>query len=377
MIMEWRNYNVYYTDIDRLILNCVHPVLERCRGTLDLCFWERHFAGGPHLRVRMRGSAEATAGVGRELIQEAQSFFLAFPSQRSPEYSHELTRRLLALEGEEVQDEDLLYRVDQILERPYDRLHHRLASDEAAGVLESFLHDSEELAVAILSSDSPKMETMLRLYFLEALFVSGSLVRGSVSFKSHWEGFGAVSATRDLNERIEKSYTKNRESIKETMLEVQEEYDNTTPPNPLLSDWLALLDRYRERAASILEAGIHLTHQPSTAEEVRQSWEHLSPRMVRESSFVNAIYKDARFMASAQFEPRLLIPRVLTNLLYSMASLVGLRPLDRMVLCYYAHRAVEEHFGCDLTDVLRETIEQVVNQHAYRLVGQEASPLPA
>lgn len=53
MPYEWRNYQIYYTDVDRLIVECAAPLTDRLRPATRTAFWERHYAGGPHLRVRV------------------------------------------------------------------------------------------------------------------------------------------------------------------------------------------------------------------------------------------------------------------------------------------------------------------------------------
>ena len=57
----------------------------------------------------------------------------------------------------------------------------------------------------------------------------------------------------------------------------------------------------------------------------------------------------------------------------SLISVLGLRFVDKLALCYYAHRIIEEHFNCDLTDILRTTMAFVVNRHKARLDGEPST----
>jgi hypothetical protein len=43
-----------------------------------------------------------------------------------------------------------------------------------------------------------------------------------------------------------------------------------------------------------------------------------------------------------------------------------LSPIDKFSLCYFAHRAVEEHFDCDLEAILHRNIAWMKNRHGHR-----------
>jgi len=371
---EWRNYHIYYTNLDKLIIECVHPLLLRRDSELENCFWERHYAGGPHLRVRLKGDDPGVDEVGAELIRETRQFLASHPSTPIDNYSPEAVKKLLSWEDEGVEDEDLVYRLDEILERPYQRVEHRLASDEAAALLEDFLHDSMPLTIAILKSERPKMVEVLRLYFLEALFVSGNLPGGCVSFKSHWEGLAAFFASRHgLNERIKENYLKKRDTIIELMLEVKGAYDSgSIEKDPILRHWHDLMQRNRARTKAILDSGQHVTKQATNLEEARWSKQYMEERKLEHNPFLNTLWSDERFMASIQYEYSMLWPRVLTNLLYSLAAVVGLKLIDKMTLCYYAHRAAEDYFECDLTDILKETVKEIIDKNKHRFPSSDA-----
>ena len=89
---EWRNYHIFYTDLNRLIVECVYPVLERSEQYLKNCFWERHYAGGPHLRVRLHGSADDVSKAASEFVAEANSSLLSFRVRRKATILQNLRR---------------------------------------------------------------------------------------------------------------------------------------------------------------------------------------------------------------------------------------------------------------------------------------------
>ena len=360
---EWRSFHVYYTNPDRILLECIAPLLRSFKADLNLCFWERHYAGGPHIRARFYGEPSSLTTVEQRFLTAVESYLESFPSAALPSYSAEDARQLLEMESEAYEPDDLEYRVNVIQQRPYQRLNSRFIQGSALQLLHEFLHDSNPVSEAILKEPRAKRHHLLRMYFLNALVSLGSLARGSVSFKSHWSGFAAEFPNHAATERIRSSFEQQQHAITATMLEVQRRYDaRDFSGDPILQHWLVLLQQYGEKSRAILQAGepISLTVKP---EEIREYRDSLG-RKGDPSEFMQVLLQDERFIAAFRHEPALAWPRALTNLLYMIIPMVGLTVLDRMALCYYAHRAVEIHFRCDLTDVLRETIAAVMGRRA-------------
>jgi Lantibiotic biosynthesis dehydratase C-term len=364
----WHNYHVYYSDLNRLILDCVHPLLESYKEQLDMWFWERHYAGGPHLRVRMRGKEEDLNRASRDVEDQIKRYLICNPSRPILTYSPAHAKLMLAIEEEEIGAEDLAYHVNQIKPYPYQRLQHHLASDDAADLLEHFLHDSMPMVLLILKSHRPVKEELMRLYFAHAVLVTGEMPRGCVAYKSHWEGFAAFMPVRQVVSRIQEQYLRSRERVDDLMQEVLDHYrEKRMDRDPILGAWQALASEYKARTLAILSQEHQVTRQPTSVEEVRGARGRVMEAMVEDSPFVRALFRDERFMASIQFHQDFLWPRVLTNFLYQVVSAAGLPMLEKMSLCYCAHRAAEDRWHCDLTDFLEETMESVIQRHGQRL----------
>ncbi len=365
---SWRNYHIYYSDLNELILDCVYPLLQKYDARLDTFFWERHYAGGPHLRVRLRGYAEALEPVCEDFLAEVRHYLAMNPSKPLSNYSSDSVKSMLEMEGEETLGEGLDYRVNEVAAVPYQRLHHRLASDEAARLLEDFLHSSMPLVAAILRSHRPVREEVLRLYFAHALIVTGEVPRGCVAYKSHWEGFASHFSIRALISRIENQYERDRDQIREIMLSVDRDYRrNSFDRDPVLGRWQALSGQYGARAMAILRSGDQITHQAKSVEEVRTARKAIMESMVEDSDFIRTLFRDERFLALIQFHHDFLWPRVITNLLYQVVAAAGLPMIEKMAMCYFAHRAAEDYWKCDLVAILEETIQTVINEHSARI----------
>ncbi|HEX2094848.1 MAG TPA: lantibiotic dehydratase C-terminal domain-containing protein [Longimicrobiaceae bacterium] len=371
---EWRSFHLYYRDVDRLILECVHPVLVRSGERVERGFWERHYAGGPHLRVALRGAAPDLDTACSDLVDSARRFFAEHPSSDLDSYSETRAAELLRKEGRQPDEEDLRYRNNTLLERPYAPPRHVYVSDEAAAVAEEFRHAMMPLAVELVGGARPRREQMLRIFFLHALlFGDGDPARGAVSFKSHWEGFAATARYPEIVERIVDSYRSNRAGILQLMEEVRESFERgELERDPVLGAWRDLVTRFRTRARQVLQQGAQLTPQPSTPAEAARLREEVLGNVRRESDFVRTLWADERFIASIQHEPAFLVPRVLTNLLYLVVAAAGLSPLDKMALCHHSFRAVEEHYGCNLNQILEQNIAAVVRSHSHRWGSSEA-----
>jgi Lantibiotic biosynthesis dehydratase C-term len=364
---EWRAWHLYYGDLNRLLLECVHPFLERHAGEVDTWFWQRHYAGGPHLRVRLKGAPWMLAAAGAGLVREAEAFMAANPSE-DVAYAPERAAKLMEMEGETPADGELAYRNNAVEEAPYRRDAHGLASEEALGMAEDFRRDSAGVVVDALRGPVPLREQLLRLYFAQFLAVGGSLPAGAVASKSHWEGFAATFASAEAVERIRATYERERETIHRSLLHVASWW-NGEADDALLTRWAALLAAYDARAGAVIRGGTHLTKQITTLDELEHAREVAGRSIQRDSDFLSALYGDRHFLAAIQFEPAFLVPRVLVNLLYMLVAAAGVSPVEKMALCHFASRAVEEHFGCDLTELLRENMRRVSGAHAQRLAG--------
>ncbi|HEY4905015.1 MAG TPA: lantibiotic dehydratase C-terminal domain-containing protein [Candidatus Sulfotelmatobacter sp.] len=360
---EWRSYHVYYTDIDRLLLECIGPCLRTLDGSLSMYFWERHYAGGRHVRVRFRGSVADLNVVGKQFVSAVQRYLELYPSARLTNYSSDDARQMLEMEGEVYDPDDLNYRINAICEQQYQRLKSRYVQGEGLELLHEFLHDSNALTVAMLKDPAAKLDNLLSLFFLNALFVDGGLQQGSVSYKSHWSGFAATFGGRPIIERIRRSFEEQKDSIIARMLEVQDAYSRRNfSHQPVLAEWHRLLDKYGRKAKVLLSSGVQISFT-MTPHEIRGYRDFVGQHAHEKSEFMQVLLEDERFVAAFRHEQSLAWPRVLVNLLYMIVPALGLTILDRMALCYFAHRGVETHLQCDLTDVLRTTITTTLRNY--------------
>jgi hypothetical protein len=361
-----RRYDVHYSHLDALLVDCVHPIVLRHRDRVRHASWERHFAGGPHLRIRLQGDDAEVDVASAELLAAVERFLHDRPSP-DVAYSPALVSSLLQREGSPVENgDDITYRNDVVIERT-GSAPHGVSSPDAVRLLEDFQHDCMPVAGRILDDTRPRRESVLRLYFLHALIVGGDLPKGSVSWRSHWEGLASSWPSARVIERIRETYDAQRDPIRRLMLEVLAVHDaKAWAEDAVLSGWRELALAYRQRIRTTVKDAGPLTRQPVDVEEARRFRAGIENRWHRESAFLKTFCADEEFLVSIQHAPSMLVSRVLVNLFYVLVAAVGLTPLDKFSLCYFAHRSVEEHFDCDLRTILERNMAKVKDASARR-----------
>jgi hypothetical protein len=352
---------MYSASPRNLILDVIDPILRSAQSSLGRCFWERHCLGGAHVRVRLVGDSGKVEEVAAGLSRSARHYFAAHPSTVDKEYSEERVRAFCASESDRSPKRaELRYRVDTVEEGGYWRRRADLASPQALDLLETFLQERMHLAAAILrleTAHARKLE-LLRLYWFLATMGFRSIAHGCVSYRSHWEGFAVRASRRPLAERVEQAYMRNRAMFAEECRSVsaaQSDLSNYAQ----LQEAATVFGRVTERTRLYLASGTCLTKQAESADQVLRLRQRL-PADVDANRFLSSLYRDERFLASWSGEPKLIVPRVRTNLLYSLVRDMGLSMLDRFSLCYFAFRTAEAVFEVDLCDLLCENIDAVV-----------------
>lgn len=364
--MHERHLRMYYSTLDRLTLDCVWPVLQRYRARLDRCFCERHYAGGAHLRVSLGGDESASREAAATLHEAACTYISEHPSPPKA-YSFHAAQSMLAREGEPVLSDELEYRNNSVAASAPPPRHYAYASETAEALSNEFRHDAMPLAIAIMRA-ADRRRQMLSLYASYALLVGkGDLAAGSVSLKSHWEGFAFALPDASLVERVEAVERRHASELLSTLREVVHRHAaGTIGESPVLDEWNTLFHKYFERASAIFAQGQSLSYQPADLAHVGRLRDKTFASQRRSSGFMDALFADPRYLASVQYEPSFLRTRVMTNLLYILVALAGFNALDRQCFCYLTWRTVERHCDCDLTDVLRHNVSRVVQRYVAR-----------
>lgn len=365
MTETWRALHAHTTAVESLLLSVVGPFMERHQQRLTHEFWERHYAGGPHVRVRLQAAAGDIEVLEAELRSELHAWLEQHPSEPMTDYSPERIAILLRREGIDPEAEDLTYRRDVVVAGEYPERGKKYASLAARELAEEFRRARGPLALELLRDGAARHERVFTLYLVLALFNGfGSYVVGSVSYKSHWEGFFATFSNETVLQRVQADYLRRRERLIEVAKDTVSGWNDNFPSDGLLARWQQLLTRMSTRATALLESGEILVDHPRGLGGVLEARKHFLENVVRrDSEFVATLWADPEFMVAVEHDVWFQRPRALVNMLYDLVAAVGLTPLDKMVLCHHAFRTVEELCGCDLNDRLKRNMRAVIGRH--------------
>ena len=357
----WISYAVYYSDLDRLLVDSVDPLFTRLEPEVDRLYWTRHYAGGTHLRLHVRAHPHELPALAQRIEEHFQTYVAAHPSAPAPTYNAEAAQTLLEAEGEDLADYDLDYRVNVVVPVAHRRFKAKFASRDAALVLEAFYQALHPVVMAVLKSPDDKRTEMLRLSLLHPLVIAGAYEAGSVSFKSHWEGF-RVSAPVPVVQLIEETYAASRETILDEMRSVLAWYkDSRSAEQATLYHWTRLEKRFVRDA--YLDA---CKGQQLVAYADRDAWKSIREvvdKKERKSDFLETMHTDSLFFESLRYNPLFTAARVGINLLYLAYAAVGLHTYDKFMLCHAVQQGTEDLTGVDLTDMLKVNMKETIQMN--------------
>jgi hypothetical protein len=376
---DWQSAHVYYYDEqkDALLLDCIQPLFAQVRPITERLFFVHHWLRGPHLRLRFYcPSAQFEAEV-KPLIESLVGDYL----RQHPSRTHLDEARLrplyatLARQEQETGPFFPLYPDNSIHYPPYDRRLHVLGSEALADLLEDFYVDSNDLAFAMLAF-LRQGQSLLTLCFDLMITVAHRqgqhIARGFISYRSHAEGFIIASAdpagTRALFER---RYAAQAGTLVARLRLLLQALNHEQDVFPFTLAWSQLMQRYQERTARLIAAGaIDLSRTgpapgetPGTPVRGNLAASAFHSGLERNQQRKQALYSDPWFQGY----------RLMLNLLYLHFSRLGLRPIDRFLLCHLAANAVEEAFKVNAVEMVTtfSSEEDVLHQVRQREGGRE------
>jgi hypothetical protein len=368
MTSEWRCLHAYTTAIDPLLIEVVDPFFATHGDSLERGFWERHAAGGPHVRIRMRAGRVRLDVMVQELRARLEGWLARNPAPPLTDYSPARARRLLEMEGVDPTSEDLEHRHGVVTEGTYPEAGRAFASAGARQLAEDFKCARGPLAIAILRAPEPRDELMLRLYCGLALFAGqGRYPAGSVSFKSHWEHFSLTLPAQAID-RFTSGYEQHRPRLLTLLEGTQRAWHSSARADeaPLLDRWWRLLAAMDEQAATVLRGGEPIATPPeplldTPGQRVGVDAEH------RRSEFVETLWAHEGVATAMHHDLPFQRRRALVNLLYELVAALGFTPLDKQTFCHHVFRAVEDRERCDLTALMRHNIARVMQRSTARI----------
>lgn len=358
-----KSVNIYYADLDKLILECVTPEMTKRASNLDLWFWERGCIGGRHLKVRWIEKEDST-DIKTSLFRNVNKFLKANPSPDSAEkYNSAAGRKLARTERREISESQFTYKIDKIRSYPYERKFDIDSSEEAVEILHQFLHDSRGLCTEFLSSKLNKTSLVMSLMLIFALEQFDNIEEGCIGFRAHWDNYEHWFKPPALAQRIKQHYESNKPAIQKVVKNILELHErNEIETDAKFAAWISILRKNRMMVYKHQLAGVKLISQPINQEDVINTNSMLENDGLegRSKHFLERLYKQPEYLGRLGEIQGLQMTRITINLIYHMFSNLGISFFERMSCSYFVHRSVEDLLKIDLADVLDTHMKKVI-----------------
>jgi hypothetical protein len=352
----WQAVQIFYYEDnkDDLILDCIRPLLAGFPGST---FFQRHWRQGPHLRVQFMLSAEDFAKSVRPLVESlVHAYLREHPSTVRLDGADLLqTYRILAEREQEKGPLLPLHADNSIQYMPYDRRLHVLGSPAVADLVEDFYVAGNSLVFEILEHvrrRGDRLAACIDLMVGLAHSLSPGLATGFVSYRSHAEAYIAQAARPNgTRAAFDRRYAETADAVKERVGRVVAMLDGNGRPVPFVRHLLAILEEMWKRARTLGSRGDLrvLARAPDVP-------------------WLGDAHVYSRFHTVLASDPQLRLPifeergaqlfRLMINLLYLLFTRLGVRPVEKYLLCHVVANAVEELYDVDAVSVLRRWKER-------------------
>jgi Lantibiotic biosynthesis dehydratase C-term len=346
---EWRSVHVYYhgNGSDDLILSAVQPLLAATKTSVNGAYFLRHWRQGPHVRINLRSDQDTWSATVKPAVKDIIGEFLRCkPSIAALDERTQLPgHRVLATREHERGPLEPWYPNNSIQYLPHDDRRHVLGSEQASDLLIQFYCDTTELAFEMLRmarSGTDRLMMSLDLMFAVANTMFPPITRGFISYRSHAEAFlartGKAVAAREVFER---RYQEIRSELACRLRAVLSTLDGSPQPVPFVREWTAVMQRYRARGEALIRSGnLSFATPPGTQGPPELSEFH---SLLVSSGAYDALSRSTSFLCY----------RLILNYTYLHLTRLGVRPIDRFLLCHLAANAVEDAFGVSAMDIRR------------------------
>lgn len=358
-VPDWHGVQIYYyeEDKDGLILDCVRPLFERLRPEVEQLCFTRHWRRGPHLRLGILTTGKTFRDVVRPEVETTVGRYLAtHPSTaRVDEEKLLAVHRQLALEEHERGPLVPFYPDNSIQYDPFDRRIDVLGSEAAARLLERFYDETNQVAFEMLDHvrrGHSRLTVALDLMFATAHAMWPDIRRGFISYRSHAEGFIVrASNPEGRRARCEETYRSRSAALKQRLTAILEILDSGSRDNrrgevPFIVEWVAIMERFRALVEPLIAAG-DISFSAGEAQQENRTWD---PELLRHSTFHRLLQSNSARLTFMREDLGFLCYRWMLNLLYLHLNRIGIRPVERFMLCYLAASTVEDLFGISAND---------------------------
>ncbi|WP_242888296.1 thiopeptide maturation pyridine synthase [Actinomadura litoris] len=349
--MRWYGFRIYYyaDDKEALILNGIRPAFQRFAGDVEAAFFLRHWIHGPHVRICVRCERDALETVVRPAVTESVGgFLLECPSTRRlvPEEHLPMHRRLAELESE---TEDLLpWRWDNTI---------RFTGTFGIDALKAdFYSGTSGLAFAMteaVAAGRQRLAAAFDLMLATAHTLSGvGLARGAISYRSHSDAFlHGFPEGRGLSSGWDEHYRRNAAALTGRVRAVASALDGGGGHVPHVREWVDTLLPLRDRA--VADGLLSDDGPPPGADSLSIT------DLTRVSPFHRELFGSEVWNEQVKAADWFLGYKLMLNCTYLHLTRLGVKPVERFLLCDMAARAVEDALGVSVAELARTPVGEV------------------
>ncbi|MFI0259591.1 thiopeptide maturation pyridine synthase [Streptomyces sp. NPDC017056] len=350
---QWHSIHVHHHDEaaePALVLDAVRPAFEAVRASVSGAWFGRHWLRGPHLRLNFRTPDETWATHVRPRVVSALDAYLRdHPSTaRLDEAALAPVHERLAELEMETGPRHPWVPDNTVLEQPYDHRLPVLGSLRGSEVLADFLSDTNDLAFAMY--EHLRSGGALPVLALDLMWTTVSVAavpfdedgaaieRGFMSLRSHADAF--LSRTHDpdgYRAAFDERHRRQADALAGRLRAVESVLsgDRGDEP-PFVRDWAEAVRRCQRAALPLLESG-----------ELTLSGAGRAPRLPTRqlSDFHRLLQTDHGHADFLRDDHWFASFRLVVNYLYIHLNRLGLKPVDRGLLCHLAANTVEAVHG--------------------------------
>jgi thiopeptide-type bacteriocin biosynthesis protein len=261
----WISAHIYRCDsLDALIDGAARPLVAELRAgaLIDGHFFVRYWQGGPHLRLRLRPSADAHRAVVNDALDAAIGAFLrAHPSRNAirPE-DYLASARPLSLAEPGGHAIEPLEPVDTVRRRSYEPEHDRYGGAAAMAAAEQQFIASSDIAYDVIAAHRGRDHRTG--HALAAMFVAAAVCEGPEGIvaycsaaRSEW-GRGLMFGDVDRQEaQLDERYRRQRPRLRELVQQLTELVTGGASDDGALGQWLSAMRNLKASLVALDAAG--------------------------------------------------------------------------------------------------------------------------
>ena len=348
-------------DKDDLFLDCLAPLVSSLNGATDdeaRVAVERHWKGGPHVRLYV-DVPERHAAASRELVTtEVDDYLARHPSQHemSAEEVAKLTTKFGRLEGVSLDQLDGTPHANNtlVVDESWDD-PHGFPNAETLSVVQDYAADTFPLVMDLLSASrgdrARRMMYALALVLTYAERVSG-MKKGYFFARAYVEKYIALIGKDNpeaIRAGLEQAYQARHAAITPWIVKLESLYQvpQTNWPYSWLTRFDASMESLWSNIAGLVEDGLRVTQGNEAAKDIynQAGWEGDEPPIT--TPFMSAISKKSGLWDRLDSDRFFQTHMVCVNQLYKLLNTIGLTVSDKLAVLFFASRGVEDHFQVD------------------------------